>query len=109
MPAGGLTGFPAQVMSLATASCDGEPDVRLVVLLAIVGEGLVFFTDLNSANWKQLRANSRIAACFHWPGLGGQVRLRRSIHTVDDDHAHRYFAGRARGSKCGRTPLCNYQ
>lgn len=96
-----LAGFPAQAMSLATASPEGEPDVRVVLLQAIVDDGLVFFTNLKSAKGRQMRGNSRAAACFHWPALGRQVRLRGRIHIVDNDYADRYFAGRPRGAQVG--------
>jgi pyridoxamine 5'-phosphate oxidase len=96
-----LVGFPANAMSLATVSPDGAPDVRIVLLQAIVEQGLVFFTNLNSIKGKHLRHNTKAAACFHWPSLGRQVRLRGDVHAVDDDYADRYFEGRPRRAQVG--------
>lgn len=94
-----LIGFPANAMSLATVSPDGAPDVRVVLLQAIVDGGLVFFTNLKSTKGRHLAGNSSAAVCFHWPSLGQQVRLRGDVDAVDDDYADRYFAGRPRGAQ----------
>jgi pyridoxamine 5'-phosphate oxidase len=96
-----VAGFPAQAMSLATVSPHGEPDVRVVLLQAVLDDGLVFFTNLNSVKARHLLANGKGAACFHWPSLGRQVRLRGEVHQMDDDYADRYFAGRPHGAQVG--------
>lgn len=94
-------GFPATAMSLATATTDADPDVRIVVLQALDEGGLVFFTNLTSSKGSQLLANFKAAACFHWPAIGKQVRVRGSVHRVDDHYADHYFASRPRGSQIG--------
>jgi pyridoxamine 5'-phosphate oxidase len=94
-------GFPSNAMSLATASPQGHPDVRIVLLQSIHEGGLVFFTNMDSAKGKQLLANPNAAACFHWPALGRQVRLRGRVRQVDEHYADQYFAGRPRASQVG--------
>lgn len=92
-------GFLASVMSLATVSERGDPDCRMVLLQAVSAEGLVFFTNLNSAKGKHLNATGKAATCFHWPSGGRQVRLRGTVRIVEDTYADEYFARRPRGSQ----------
>lgn len=92
-------GFPATAMSLGTATTEGDPDVRIVLLQALHQGGLVFFTNLTSSKGSQLLANFKAAACFHWPSMGRQIRVRGSVHRVDDHYADHYFASRPRGSQ----------
>lgn len=99
--ANAVIGFPAQTMALATVSATAQPDVRIVLLQAIVDHSLVFFTNLNSAKGRDLKANSKAAACFHWPALGQQVRLRGEVQSVDEAYADQYFAGRPRAAQLG--------
>ena len=95
------TGFAATAMSLATVTQSGDPDVRVVLLQAIRKDGLVFFTNLTSPKGKHMLANGKAAACFHWPALGRQVRVRGTVHRVEDAYADQYFASRPRGSQIG--------
>jgi pyridoxamine 5'-phosphate oxidase len=94
-------GFAASAMSLATVTSTGDPDVRIVLLQSIRDDRLVFFTNLTSPKGKQMQASGKAAACFHWPALGRQVRVRGTVHQVDDTYADQYFAGRPRGSQIG--------
>ena len=94
-------GFAASAMSLATVTQSGDPDVRVVLLQSTQGEGLVFFTNLTSPKGRHMLASGRAAACFHWPALGRQVRIRGAVHQVEDVYADQYFAGRPRGSQIG--------
>lgn len=96
-----VVGFAASAMSLATATPDGMPDVRIVLLQSVREGGLVFFTNLDSAKGSQIVANPRAAACFHWPAIGRQVRVRGSVAQVDPSFADLYFGGRPRGSQIG--------
>lgn len=97
----GQMGFLATAMSLATVSQSGDPDVRIVLLQSIRGDGLVFFTNLTSPKGQHILASGKAAACFHWPTLGRQVRVRGTVRQVEDAYADQYFAGRPRGSQIG--------
>ena len=96
-----VVGFAASAMSLATATPDGMPDVRIVLLQSVREGGLVFFTNLDSAKGSQIVANPRAAACFHWPAIGRQVRVRGSVAQVDPSFADLYFGGRQDGDQIG--------
>lgn len=91
----------ANAMSLATVDAAGRPDVRVVLLQSLTDGGLVFFTNLESPKGRQLTQTGVAAACFHWPVLGRQVRVRGSVRRLEDDAADDYFATRPRGSQIG--------
>lgn len=91
-------GLP-EAFSLATASPDGEPSVRLLLARRIDPRGLVFYTNRTSRKGRDLAANPRAAAAFHWPTLDRQARLAGAVHQVDEAESNAYFANRARGSR----------
>jgi pyridoxamine 5'-phosphate oxidase len=88
-------------MALATASADGLPSVRMVLLKGADARGFIFYTNLGSRKAAELRANPRAALCFHWKTLRRQVRVEGRIEDVADDEADAYFATRARVSQLG--------
>jgi pyridoxamine 5'-phosphate oxidase len=88
-------------MSLATATPDGIPSARMVLLKGIDAGGFAFYTNLGSRKALELSANSRAALCFHWKSLRRQVRVEGAVTPVDDDEADAYFATRARVSQIG--------
>ena len=65
----------AETMMLATATRDGVPSVRAVLLKGADANGFVFYTNLESRKAEELRANPRAALCFHWKSLGRQIRI----------------------------------
>src|SRR5262245_28908579 len=88
-------------MALATADASGFPDVRMVLLKGFDAQGFVFFTNAESAKGRQLEANPRAAAVFHWKSIRRQVRLRGLIEGVSDAEADAYFKSRDRGARLG--------
>lgn len=88
-----------EAFSLATASADGTPSVRMLLARGIDARGLVFYTNLASRKARDLAANPRAAAAFHWPQLDRQARLAGAVREVDATEASAYFAGRPRGSR----------
>ena len=90
-------------MALATADADGMPAVRTVLLKSFDEHGFTFYTHLDSAKGRDLRANPRAALLFHWPRVrdGVQVRIEGEVEIVADDEADAYFASRPRGSQIG--------
>jgi pyridoxamine 5'-phosphate oxidase len=88
-------------MSLATVGADGAPSIRMVLLKGVDDEGFVFYTNLESRKGGELRANDRVALCFHWKSLRRQVRIEGTASPVAGDEADAYFASRPRGSQIG--------
>lgn len=93
-------------VALATASADGRPSVRMVLLKGVVEEpgptgGFVFYTNMESGKGEDLRANARAGLCFHWKSLKRQVRIEGPVELVSDAEADAYFASRARDSRIG--------
>lgn len=87
--------------ALATATPDGAPSVRVLLLKNVDGSGFVFYTNLASRKGRELAANPRAAMCFHWAPLELQVRVEGRVFTVTPGEADAYFASRPRGSQLG--------
>ena len=94
------TEYP-EAMSLATVDEDGMPDVRMVLLKDFDERGFVFYTNMQSAKGRQLRANPRAALNFWWRDLHRQVRVRGPVEEVTPQEADEYFATRPRRSRIG--------
>jgi len=93
-------------MALATATADGRPSVRMVLLKDVVPRpgpegGFVFYTNMESRKGEDLRANPHAALCFHWKSLRRQVRVEGPVVPVPDAEADAYFESRARESRIG--------
>jgi pyridoxamine 5'-phosphate oxidase len=88
-------------VSLATATPDGRPSLRMVLLKGVDDDGFVFYTNLESRKGEELGGNPWAAMCFHWKSLTRQVRVEGTVEMLDDDEADAYFASRDRESKIG--------
>ena len=88
-------------MTLATATPEGRPSARMVLLKGHGPDGFVFYTNLNSAKAAELAANPQASLCFYWKPLGRQVCIEGRVERVAEDQADAYFASRARGSQIG--------
>jgi pyridoxamine 5'-phosphate oxidase len=91
----------AHAMTLATATPDGRPSARAVLLKGFDQRGFVFYTNLESRKSAELRANPGAALCFLWKSLNRQVRVEGTVEPVDDTEADEYFATRPRDSQIG--------
>ena len=88
-------------MSLATATPDGRPSVRMVLFKGHGPEDFTFYTNADSRKGEELSANPRAALLFHWKSLRRQVRIEGPIEEVGADEADAYFASRSRDSQLG--------
>ena len=88
-------------MTLATATPDGRPSVRMVLLKGHGPHGFTFYTNLDSRKGAELAANPRAALLFHWKSLRRQVRIEGPVEPVPDQDADAYFATRSRDSQLG--------
>ncbi|KQZ74196.1 pyridoxamine 5'-phosphate oxidase [Sphingopyxis sp. Root214] len=91
----------ANAMALATATPDGHPSLRMVLLKGHGPDGFVFYTNLDSRKGGELAANRHVALLFHWKSLRRQVRIEGAVTPVDDSVADAYFATRSRDSQLG--------
>jgi pyridoxamine 5'-phosphate oxidase len=86
-----------EAMALSSATPDGQPSVRMVILRGLA-DGLTFFTDGESDKATELIANPRAAAVFHWLApINRQVRIAGAVSASPDEEADRYWASRPPG------------
>jgi pyridoxamine 5'-phosphate oxidase len=90
-----------EATTLATATPDGIPAARMVLLKQVDAAGFVFYTNFESDKARDLEANPNAALCFHWPILHRQVRVTGTVQRVSDEENRAYFASRPRGSQIG--------
>jgi pyridoxamine 5'-phosphate oxidase len=88
-------------MALATATPDGRPSVRMVLMKGWDRDGFVFYTNLESRKGDELRANRAVALLFHWKSLRRQVRIEGHAEDVTAAEADAYFATRPRLARLG--------
>ena len=91
----------ANAMALATATPDGLPSVRMVLLKEHTPHGFVFYTNVRSRKGGEILANPHAALLFHWKSLRRQVRIEGPLVEVDAAEADAYFHSRARVSQIG--------
>lgn len=84
-------------MALATASADGAPSVRMVLLKDADEEGVVFFTNYESRKGRELRENPRAALLVHAPGR--QIRIEGDVERLPADESDAYWETRPLGSR----------
>jgi pyridoxamine 5'-phosphate oxidase len=88
-------------MTLATASADGVPSARIVLLKAYDERGFVFYTNYESYKGKQIAENPRACLVFFWKELERQVRITGLIEKVSEAESDAYFNSRPEGSRIG--------
>ncbi|WP_336760049.1 pyridoxamine 5'-phosphate oxidase [Asaia sp. VD9] len=88
-------------MALATATPEGVPSVRMILLKGADARGFVFYTNLESRKGRELLANPQAALLFHWKSLRRQIRIEGPVEPVSAEEADRYFASRSRNSRIG--------
>jgi pyridoxamine 5'-phosphate oxidase len=88
-------------MTLATATPDGRPSARVVLLKAFDERGFVLYSNYDSRKGRELAANPRAALVFHWQPLRRQVRIEGRVERVDPDESAAYFATRPLGAQLG--------
>ena len=89
----------AEAMILATATADGRPSARVVLLRGLDERGLVFFTNRTSRKGDELLQNPFAALVLHWWELGRQVRVEGTVTEVDSDESAIYWTTRAHASR----------
>ncbi len=90
-----------EAMALATATPDGAPSARMVLLKGADERGFVFFTSYESRKGGELEANPRAALLLYWEPVGRQVRVEGTVERVPAEESDAYFAARPAGSRAG--------
>jgi pyridoxamine 5'-phosphate oxidase len=90
-----------EAMALATATPDGAPSVRFVLLKGIDERGVSFYTNYDSRKGRELTANPRAALAVLWKPLDRQVRVEGTVERLSAEESDAYFATRGRGSRLG--------
>ena len=88
-------------MTLGTASKDGQPSARIVLLKSFDDRGFVFYTNYHSRKGKELSDNPRACLLFYWPQLWRQVRVEGDVEKVSTAESEAYFQSRPLGSRLG--------
>jgi pyridoxamine 5'-phosphate oxidase len=88
-------------MTLATASAEGRPSARIVLLKGWDRDGFVFYTNTQSRKGGELAANQAVALLFHWKSLLRQIRIEGRAEPVSPAEADAYYASRPRVSRLG--------
>jgi pyridoxamine 5'-phosphate oxidase len=89
----------ANAMTVATASKDGAPAARMILLKGVDERGFVFYTNLDSRKGDEIADNPRLALCFYWKSMQRQVRIEGRAEPVSAAEADAYFATRPRESQ----------
>lgn len=87
--------------ALATATPDGRPAVRMVLVRGWDERGLRFFTNTQSRKGRELQQNPQAALCFYWESLQRQIRIEGEVEFVSSEEADVYWHSRPRESRIG--------
>ena len=93
-------GHEPNAMTLATASPDGRPSARTVLLKGL-DHGFIFYTNYESAKGRDLETNSEAELLFFWPELERQVRVHGAVERLMRELSAAYFHSRPRGNQIG--------
>jgi len=88
-------------MCLATASTEGVPSSRMVLMRGLDERGLVFYTHYASPKGRDLEANPHASVTFWWPTLHRQVRVTGRVEHTSEEESDAYFASRPRANQLG--------
>ncbi|MCS7036003.1 MAG: pyridoxamine 5'-phosphate oxidase [Saprospiraceae bacterium] len=88
-------------MTLATATPEGRPSARVVLLKGFDARGLVFYTNYESRKGREMEQNPQAALLFFWPELERQVRIEGRVERVSPDESLAYFQSRPKESQLG--------
>ncbi len=90
-----------EAMAAATATPDGKPSVRMVLLKGYDESGFCFFTNYESRKGSELGENPRVSLLFYWEPYERQVRIEGPVEKMSEEESYAYFSTRPRGSRIG--------
>jgi pyridoxamine 5'-phosphate oxidase len=88
-------------MNLATATHDGRPSARIVLLKGVYNDGFVFYTNYLSRKGKEITKNPVCALTFFWPSMERQVRIEGTLEKLSKEQSEKYFQSRPKNSQIG--------
>lgn len=91
----------SNAMTLSTATTDGRPSARIVLLKGIHENGFVFYTNYLSRKGKEITKNPIGALTFFWPAMERQIRIEGTIEKASREQSDKYFQSRPKGSQIG--------
>ncbi|MEK6337488.1 MAG: pyridoxamine 5'-phosphate oxidase [Acidobacteriota bacterium] len=97
----GVSEQDATSMTLATATSDGTPDARIVLLKSFDDSGFVFYTNYQSRKGRELSESPRACLLFYWASLWRQVRIEGTVEKISEAESDAYFQSRPLGSQLG--------
>jgi pyridoxamine 5'-phosphate oxidase len=97
--AAGAGASEPEAAALATATPDGRPSVRMVLVKGADERGFRFYTNYASRKGGELAANPRAALLFHWPALGRQVRVEGAVERLPREESEAYARSRSPASR----------
>ena len=101
LPAHGLNQQDSISMTLATATADGRPTARIVLMKSFDDRGFVFYTNYDSRKGNELAQNGRACLLFYWSPVWRQVRIEGTVEKVAASESDEYFHSRPLGSRIG--------
>ena len=87
--------------SLGTATSDGRPSVRMVLLKSLSDDGFVFYSNFNSRKGNDLKKNPKASMCFYWESLKRQVCITGEVSVINSKEADEYYNSRPYESRIG--------
>jgi pyridoxamine 5'-phosphate oxidase len=90
-----------EAITLATASKNGKPSARMMLLKGFDEKGFTFFTNYESRKAGQIEENPRAAIICHWSTLQRQIRIEGTLTRLSEEESYAYFSTRPRGSRIG--------
>ena len=93
--------FEPNAMTLATATTDGRPSARIVLLKGFDNNGFKFYTNYLSRKGKELTKNPLASLIFYWPEMERQIRIEGTVEKLSKEASNHYFHSRPKGSQIG--------
>lgn len=88
-------------MTLATATTDGKPSARVVLLKELTDEGFIFFTNYQSRKGHELQANPQAALVFDWHVMARQIRIEGQVERISPEDSDTYYLSRPENARIG--------
>ena len=96
-----IQNFEANAMTLCTATPDGKPSARIVLLKGFDEKGFIFYTNYESKKAQEIETNPNVALVFHWHGLERQIRIEGEAKRIKTSLSNEYYNSRPRKSRLG--------